>query len=1012
MKKVHKVLQVILMTLLLCSILVQMVFAQDTESSFVEVDSGNVSAQTVTSQAESETASDTTVTDSHDGIGQRQNELNNSDEDQPFVTFQGETSDLIVKIVAGSGAFPEGTKLQLTQIQDTEGIEKQAEEISGQVISDIAAVDISFHEGDGKEIEPAEPVRVSLTDKRGNENKRPVVLHIDDVGTNEKEILAREGTEITFESDRFSVYALAYKDSSTENAGTVFSSAAAKSEANSINALNASRGRDVSSNFHATITTENDTYESGVTTVVSVKYTIDQNSADAGDYVIITVPQDLVSRCTFSLNPQHFSNYQDLGNGQYKLILSDGIASGLAGSFSMAVTFQNSGEGTITAGDGSKIITVVASGSPPGSAVHTDTIAKDAIENPNVSYGGYDYSDGYGDHAAQIGITDLSNGGTFKYRLFINDKEADISDATVVDSLPDGMTLSQSKEIEVLDQATQTEIDPSLYSIEITGQTIRFHYYGTLSKRLQVNYWVDIPSGSNAAKYTNTATVTYTQNGEPHQEHRNYVLCGTKNSAANGEKSVDKSIISTDPEDQYVIYTIKFWNSNGFDAGEINLNDVLDPHVRFVSADVNDYFSIAQDPDDSQKIRITNTKAINGSMTAYVRFMVDMTNVPVGYTVKNTVGGNTTKTTKYDGGFTVTAKKTINQAEIPADGQFYFQLLSSDGTILQTKSNDGEGNITFDRISYTKDDVGKTYEYQVREVSGEDTDYDYDDSVFTVTVTPKLEYDSSGNPTGKIVANHVFKKGTRAVDEIVFNNTRAVTSVKVKKLWDDSDNQDGIRPKSIMVQLYANDLECGDIIELSEENKWAYTWENLPVRESGNNISYTVKEILNSNTYSASIEGNAQQGFVITNRHTPEETSIQITKRWKDSGDRDKIRPGVDVYSGMIHLMNGNEEVSGYQPVVTDNGDDTYIVRYTGLPKYSDGVEIKYSIKEDPVKGYTQSAETVTDGETLVNTHMVQIIMPESGGKSGAVVLIVGMMFVVLGITGICLSGRKIYLEN
>lgn len=70
------------------------------------------------------------------------------------------------------------------------------------------------------------------------------------------------------------------------------------------------------------------------------------------------------------------------------------------------------------------------------------------------------------------------------------------------------------------------------------------------------------------------------------------------NSAANGEKSVDKSIISTDPEDQYVIYTIKFWNSNGFSAGEINLRNVLDPYVRFVSADSNEYFSIVQDSDN------------------------------------------------------------------------------------------------------------------------------------------------------------------------------------------------------------------------------------------------------------------------------------------------------------------------------------------------------------------------------------------------------------------------------
>ena len=41
--------------------------------------------------------------------------------------------------------------------------------------------------------------------------------------------------------------------------------------------------QDVSSHFHAVITTNNDTFESGTNAIVSVRYTLDQASASSGD---------------------------------------------------------------------------------------------------------------------------------------------------------------------------------------------------------------------------------------------------------------------------------------------------------------------------------------------------------------------------------------------------------------------------------------------------------------------------------------------------------------------------------------------------------------------------------------------------------------------------------------------------------------------------------------------------------------------------------------------------------
>ena len=72
--------------------------------------------------------------------------------------------------------------------------------------------------------------------------------------------------------------------------------------------------------------------------------------------------------------------------------------------------------------------------------------------------------------------------------------------------------------------------------------------------------------------------------------------------------------------------------------------------------------------------------------------------------------------------------------------------------------------------------------------------------------------------------------------------TPGKTSVTVTKKWLDNNNQDGKRPASIKVQLYAGNAERVGEVELNSENKWTYTWRNLPEKANGQKITYTVKE--------------------------------------------------------------------------------------------------------------------------------------------------------------------------
>lgn len=98
-------------------------------------------------------------------------------------------------------------------------------------------------------------------------------------------------------------------------------------------------------------------------------------------------------------------------------------------------------------------------------------------------------------------------------------------------------------------------------------------------------------------------------------------------------------------------------------------------------------------------------------------------------------------------------------------------------------------------------------------------------------------------------------------------------------------------------------------------------------------------------------------------------TRVSITKTWNDEDNKDGKRPSADEFAKSIHLMNGNKEVTGVTPVITDNQDNTYTISYENLPlKDSSGNEIEYTVKEDEVNGYDADNSTVENGGTITNT--------------------------------------------
>ena len=96
------------------------------------------------------------------------------------------------------------------------------------------------------------------------------------------------------------------------------------------------------------------------------------------------------------------------------------------------------------------------------------------------------------------------------------------------------------------------------------------------------------------------------------------------------------------------------------------------------------------------------------------------------------------------GSFRPEGDKSLIGAELK-DNQFNF-VVTCDGQLIQTATNDKAGNIKFKDIQYGITDIGKTYVYKIAEDKGDDPRITYDKKEYEITVTVT----DDGN--GKIIA--------------------------------------------------------------------------------------------------------------------------------------------------------------------------------------------------------------------------------------------------------------------
>ena len=359
---------------------------------------------------------------------------------------------------------------------------------------------------------------------------------------------------------------------------------------------------------------------------------------------------------------------------------------------------------------------------------------------------------------------------------------------------------------------------------------------------------------------------------------------------------------------------------------------------------------LADGQDTGKTLELTEANGWAGSFT---NLDADKGGTPIQYTVVEvTVTGYTSDVTgDAASGFTITNSYSPETVDVKAtknwddannqDGKRPTKItinLLADGQKVESKevqaAADGTWTVEFTKLAKYKD--GKEIKYTVTE----DAVAEYESTITDFTITNKY--------------------APKAID------------YKVTKVWNDANNQDGKRPESVTVQLYKKVGDADPVAvegkkltltakDKTDANTWVASFTNLPQYEAGKEITYSIKEVDVPAGYEASVTGQ-----VVTNTHNPETVILSGTKVWKDNNNQD----GKRTDKVKVQIFKGEGEKAELVQEIEVSEATGWKFESKALPKYENGTEIKYTVKEVAVKEYTSTITPEKDGKyTITNEH-------------------------------------------
>lgn len=299
-------------------------------------------------------------------------------------------------------------------------------------------------------------------------------------------------------------------------------------------------------------------------------------------------------------------------------------------------------------------------------------------------------------------------------------------------------------------------------------------------------------------------------------------------------------------------------------------------------------------------------------------------------------------------------------------------LVLSDYVTSKTETVTNEGSVTLSEANSWQDDVnwdysnagtigpsyhlGRDLTVEVEEINvpkGYTASYEWVGNSGYVIVT-----NTYTEPTGDLSVTKTVSGDNADLDK-AFEFTLNLTDADGTPLTEEYSYS--ILNKDSSVAETGN-ISNGETFKLSHEQTFTVT--GLP-----EGTLYEVTEAENDDYTSEVVSGNASGAIdsenpaAVTfnnkfNEPEPETVNISGSKIWKDNDDEAGLRPD----SIEINLWNGEELVAK----TTIDEADGWVYSFNQLAKYDQqGNEIKYTVTETPVKGYS----TTYDGYNIINTY-------------------------------------------
>ncbi|MBR2801400.1 MAG: Cna B-type domain-containing protein [Erysipelotrichaceae bacterium] len=306
-----------------------------------------------------------------------------------------------------------------------------------------------------------------------------------------------------------------------------------------------------------------------------------------------------------------------------------------------------------------------------------------------------------------------------------------------------------------------------------SGKTLTFTVTDNQDGTLSVN-------GSKTA-VTLTAEFTNVFNTEPvtNELHAKKVLTGRKNGTAdspakNGEfsfqlKDAEGKVLQTvtNDGDGMIDFAAISYSTPGTYTYTISEVAGSDSHITYTTDVATVVVTVTDNTATTGKLEVTSVK--------YNDTEYDET---APYTFTNTYTPDPVTAAP-------AATKVMSGPRSLAEGEFSFQLLNSEGTPVQTKTNAADGSVSFDALTFTE--VG-TYTYTIKEVIPADAEklpgvtYDTHEETVTFTVTDNEAGSllvSVGYDTDGAVFTNVFTPGTLEGDDAI-NGDKTLTGRDMK----------------------------------------------------------------------------------------------------------------------------------------------------------------------------------------------------------------------------------------